>query len=228
MKWMDVVAHNLANVSTTGFKRDAARFNEGLDRVMQANGGRGEKIGRFAAGAVQKSVQTIFEQGSLTVTGGRTDFALLGDQGMFAIQTKDGVRFTRNGAFTMDASGNLQTWTGDAVLDRDLNPITIPAPFNFQLGEDGSINMGDTKVTELGIFAGNFKKLGDNQFEGEGARLLDRSQVRVRQGTIEQSNVEAITEMIAMIKLNRAFELAQKGANTQDEATQRLIQAIQS
>lgn len=227
IQWLDVVTHNLANVSTTGYKRDSIGFDEGLNRLMNRDGGNGPEIGSLGAGPTARGKLTIFEQGSLTMTGNRTDFAIAKPDGMFAVETPQGVRYTRDGAFTQDGQGNLVTVTGAKVLDREGKAIQLK-PGEFSVSPSGEITQGGAKVADLAVFQGAFSKAGENLFTSSNATLLDPSQVDVRQGALEQSNVNAIEEMVAMIKLNRAFEMAQKSATSQDDTSGRLIQALQS
>lgn len=226
VQWLDVVTQNLANVSTTAYKRDAVGFDEGLQRLMNADGGQGPEVGFLGAGPTARPRHVIFEQGAVVATGSRTDFAIARPEGMFAVQTQGGIAYTRNGAFSQDTQGYLVTQAGDKVLDRQLNPIQLTGA-EFTLSRSGEITQASAVVAELGVFDGAFAKLGENLFEAESPRLMDASELDVRQHAVEQSNVNAITEMVAMIKLNRAFEMAQKSASSQDETSGRLIQALQ-
>lgn len=227
IQWLDVVTHNLANVSTTGYKRDSIGFDEGLNRLMNRDGGNGPEIGTLGAGPTARGKLTIFAQGSLTMTGSRTDLALAKPDGMFAVETPQGVQYTRDGAFTQDNEGNLVTVNGAKVLDRDGKAIQLK-PGEFSVSPSGEVTQNNAKVTDIAVFQGAFTKAGENLFTSANATLMDPSQVDIRQGALEQSNVNAIEEMVAMIKLNRAFEMAQKSATSQDDTSGRLIQALQS
>ncbi|MES1228446.1 MAG: flagellar hook-basal body protein [Armatimonadota bacterium] len=227
IQWLDVVSHNLANVSTTGYKRDVVGFNEGLDRLMNADGGQGAQIGTLGSGPTERTKYTVFQQGAINATGNRTDRALGKPQGMFAVQGADGIKYTRDGAFTQDSQGFLVTQTGEKLLDRANNPIQLK-PGEFSVGPEGDITQQGVKVADIAVYDGAFTKAGDSLYTSTNATLMDASQVDVRQGAIEQSNVNAIEEMVAMIKLNRAFEMAQKSATSQDETSGRLIQALQN
>ena len=224
---LDIVTHNLANVSTTAYKRDVAGFDEGLNRIMNADGGQGPEVGTLGAGPTERTKYTIFEQGAVSATGNRTDLALAKPDGMFAVQTEQGTSYTRNGAFTQDNEGFLVTQNGDKLLDRANIPIKL-APGDFTVGPNGDITQKGAKVADIAVYEGAFSKAGDNLYTSSSATLMDPMQVDIRQGAIEQSNVNAIEEMVAMIKLNRAFEMAQKSAISQDETSGRLLQTLQN
>ena len=104
----------------------------------------------------------------------------------------------------------------------------IPAPGDFQVGQRGDITAQGNHVADLAVYDGAFDKVGNNLFSSSSPKLMDSTNVDIRQGALELSNVNPINEMVAMIRLNRAFEMAQKSAQSQDESTQKLIQALQS
>jgi flagellar hook-basal body protein len=110
---LDVIAQNLANASTTGFKRDGIAFNEALMRTMADFGGNGRNLGEMGAVQAMNVKYTDMEQGTLQVTGNPLDVAIQ-EEGMFAVQTDQGVRYTRAGSFTLDNTGRLVPyWTSD-------------------------------------------------------------------------------------------------------------------
>jgi flagellar basal body rod protein FlgG len=119
------------------------------------------------------------------------------------------------------------TVSGAKVLDRDGKPIQLK-PGEFAVSPAGEVSQAGVRVADIAVFQGAFSKAGENLFTSTNATLMDESQVDIRQGALEQSNVNAIEEMVAMIKLNRAFEMAQKSATSQDDTSGRLIQALQS
>jgi len=224
-QWLDVISHNLANVSTAGYKRDVIAFNDGLLREMQQQAS-GETVGLLGAGPIAKGQYTVFEVGVASATGNPLDLALTSERGMFGIQTAQGQFFTRDGAFTLDNQRRLVTQSGGLVLDDQNRPITIPTG-KIEISPEGQIDVNGVVVAKLGVWDGAFTKSGNGMYSASSARLLEDGSGRMQQGAIESSNVNAIEEMIAMIRLNRAFELAQKSAQSQDESSQRLIQSLQ-
>ena len=223
---LSVISNNLANASTAGFKRDTLAFNETLERLLRADSGTGKEVGRLGSGPEPKGVYTIFEVGNIRPTGNPLDFSIATEPGMFAVQTPQGVKYTRNGSFGLNPLGQIVTSAGFPVLDESLSPIELPNG-KAEVGRDGTIVVDNEEVAKIGVFKGEFTKDGFGLFNGEG-QLMDEDETIVVQGSIEASNVNAIEEMIMMIKLNRAFEMAQKSATSQDESTQRLIQVLQN
>lgn len=224
---MDVISNNLANTGTTGFKRDALIFNEALERVLKANGGSGREVGPLGNGPGAKGLYTVFEMGNLQATGNPMDLAIGTKEGMFAVQTPQGVKYTRDGVFALDLEGFMVDGNGYRVLDDGGADIQLD-PGKLEISETGLITVNGNEVARIGLYQGTFDKDGFGLFESPDAVALDEEQVKVQQGFVEASNVNAIEEMILMIKLNRAFEMAQKSASSQDESTQRLLQALQS
>lgn len=223
---MDVISNNLANTGTTGFKRDALVFNEALERVLKANGGAGREIGPLGNGPGAKGLYTVHEMGNLQATGNPMDLAIGTKEGMFAVQTPQGVKYTRDGVFALDLEGFMVDGNGFRVLDDSMSEIQLD-PGKLEVGQDGLITVNGNEVARIGLFQGSFDKDGYGLFVSSDAVALDEEQVMVQQGFVEASNVNAIEEMVLMIKLNRAFEMAQKSASSQDESTQRLLQILQ-
>ncbi len=224
-QWLDVVANNLANASTTGFKRDGLTFNDGLVRQMAAAGGTGPNLGSIGSGSVVKDVYTDDSPGVITATGNALDVAIRTPHGAFAMQTAGGVRFTRDGSFQLDSQRRIVDKSGQPVLNRQLQPITLPQGA-VTVAEDGSVTVADKVVDQIGVFDGSFSKQGGNVSTSANAQPIDTPQLVPR--SLEASNVNAIEEMIAMIRLNRAFELAQKSVQSQDDSTERLVSSLQN
>ncbi len=223
--WLDTVSHNLANISTTGYKRDVMVFNEGLQRELNANEGTGRAVGTMGAGTIPQAEYTIFEVGHQVPTGNPLDLAISTSSGMFAVQTAAGTRYTRDGAFRLDQDRNLVTLDGNKVLDGQNNAISVPAG-KFEVGRDGSLMVNERPIGTLGLVGGTFTKVGGNLFTSSNATAIPATEAQVSQGFLESSNVNAIEEMIAMIRLNRAFEMAQRSATSQDESTQQLVNSL--
>lgn len=223
-KWMDVVSNNLANVSTHGFKRDDLVFNDALVREMHAGGGRGGYLGSLGSGVEIKGQYSIFTRGAITATGNPLDMAIDSDKGLFAVQTPAGIRYTRDGAFQLDANRRIVTKAGHPVLDDRGSEIELPEG-KVKVVQSGAVLVDDVEIARIGVYEGTFTKLGDNLFSSSTAEAIDEPVLKP--GSIENSNVNAIEEMITMIGVNRLFEMAQKSITQQDELTQRLIQSLQ-
>lgn len=218
---LDVIANNLANLNTNGFKRDQIAFQEALDQTLVS--GSGGSLGQLGSGPVAIGRSTVFEPGPQIETGNDLDVAINGEQGLFAIRTPWGVRYTRDGSFSLDSTGQMVTKQGYPVLGEDLRPIDLPDG-KVQIGMDGAIAVDGKPAGQLGIFDGQFLKEGQGLFASSGAKPL--AEPSVTPGAIEGSNVNAIEAMVSMIALNRTYEMAQKSISQQDELTQRLISSI--
>lgn len=225
-KWISTISNNLANAATTAFKRDALIFNEGLERMMTQPGNVGAKVGGLGAGPAEYGTFTIWENGTLNPTGNAFDIAIANERAAFKVMTPQGEFFSRNGALALGPNRELVTSTGAQVLDRSGTPIVVPRG-NVSIAQDGTVEVAGQRVGQIGLFEGVFDKVGEGMYSSVDATEMDPNAVRIRQGFIESSNVNAVEEMISMIKLNRAFEMAQKSAQSQDESTERLIGILQ-
>jgi flagellar basal-body rod protein FlgF len=231
------IANNLANVNTSGYKKDQAVFREFPkflkhrlnDDILLTQHGHIDfqpPVGLVGTGTTVDDIFTHFEQGQLMKTENTFDLALWGD-GFFSVMTPDGERYTRSGNFTINSEGELATMEGYNVLDVNGNAITVG--FNdVAVGGDGTLysmtSDANTPFSQLKIvgFEDNrgLKKIGDNLFtttehSGE-AELTGQPTVEVKQGYIERSNVNIVTEMVSMIEVQRAYEANQKVIQNHD------------
>lgn len=220
---LDVVSHNLANVSTNGFKREGLAFNDTLQRALFTEDGR--NIGKLGMGGWQQEHFTVMEPGSMTTTGNPLDVAVMEPTGFFAVQTSAGTRYTRDGSFAVDSDRRLTTHTGMPVLDAANREITVPTG-KVEIDGHGGVIVDGQMVATIGVFEGQVTKAGEGLYDGAQMKSIEGPLLQA--GVIEGSNVNAIEEMVAMIKLNRIYEMAQRGALSQDEMTQKLLTAIQN
>ncbi len=221
---LDVITHNLANASTTGFKRDGVAFSERFERQLRANAGFGPAIGSLGSGATLESRFTDFEPGALKPTGNPLDIAIQGPKGVFAVQTPQGVRYTRDGSFRLSESGEIVNQMGHPVLDNRGRTIDVQNG-KVLIQDDGTVLVDNAEAGQIAIYDGALTKVGDNLYESTDAKAID--DVLMKAGHLESSNVNAIEAMTGMITLNRVFELSQKSIQQQDELMQRLIQSLQ-
>lgn len=239
---MDVIANNLANASTTGFKKSRAEFEDLLSETLRGVTGPDPKgISNPSPLEVGLGVRTgstsrSFSQGDLATTSNPTDIAIMG-AGFFKIQMLSGESgYTRAGNFTIDAMGRLVTQNGEVVEPG----ITVP-PETTQLSVkvDGTVEATLTNREQpivLGqielytfINPGGLATLGNNLFaatvasgEAQRARPGEQGAGSLAQGTLEGANVKAVEEMIAMIACQRAYELNSKVIQTADAMLQKL------
>jgi len=193
---LDIIAHNLANVGTPGFK--AVRF---YLREMEANKG----------GAVP-SIFTDFRAGLVEKTENSLDLAIEGD-GFFTIETKRGIRYTRAGNFTIDRNSRLVTMKGDPVLG-EAGPLILKGR-KISVSAEGVVKVDGVEVGKLRIVDFENRQAlsreGDGLFvDGGTAGVKQVGNPRLKAGERELSNVEAIREMVELIEVQRSFETYQK------------------
>jgi flagellar basal-body rod protein FlgF len=204
---MDITSNNIANSSTTGFKRESISFETFMSR---ANGGKPINF------VVDSGTYRDTASGPIQSTGNQLDLAIQG-QGYFQVQGTDGKpRYTRAGSFQTNNQGQLTTQSGLPVLNDGGQPITIPDTVTeINIAADGFITAktdNGTSLAEIGKI-GVVKFQNEQQMQAEGAGLYSSSQApsvaensSVIQGALEQSNVEPVSEMSQMIKIYRSYE----------------------
>ncbi|MCG8530161.1 MAG: flagellar basal-body rod protein FlgF [Desulfovibrionales bacterium] len=214
------ISNNLANINTTGFKRDTLAFKDTFvmfahDQIMEPVANvRSEKLfpePKLMAKPRIALSQTDFSQGTVKVTGGTLDLAIVGE-GFFKVQTPDGDFLTRNGKFRQSTDGTLVTDRGYPVLS-DGGPITLPRNAKVVIGEQGEIIANNVQVAQLQLVTfedlRGLEKLGQNMFRvREGSDIVEQpaEQASIQQGALETANVEVVSEMVNMIEANRQFE----------------------
>ena len=218
----EIVANNLANVNTAGFKKDEGvygSFKEVL--LMRTRDSKVEQVfGRYNLGVkTMAMVGTDFSPGGQYATNNPFDLSINGP-GFFVVQTPNGIRYTRNGSFSLDPEGKLVTKEGYAVLGEG-GPVILSMDGQFEVAPDGSIKNGRETIDKLLIV--DFPDKSVLQKEGHNFWLTrDPGQEikvdsRVSQGFLENSNVNIIKEMIAMIEVERAYNLDQRAVRSYDE-----------
>ncbi len=195
---LEASANNLANVDTTGFKKDVISF----DRMFKAQ------------------FNTDFSQGSIRSTGSPLDLAIAG-RGFFKVQTSSGVNYTRNGIFSLNANKILVDQNGDPVLGKN-GPIKIDGE-QVDINEKGEVYVDGNIVDSLDIADFNnlrkLEKKGLNNFVYKGNPSDEKipEHFSIKQRAIEESNVKTVDEMVNMIDHNRMYEVFQKMMLTFDE-----------
>ena len=215
----DVIANNLANATTTGFRRSvttATPFAETLLVNMRAPGA--PAVGALSRGTQLEGATMLAGQGALRATGNPLDLALVGDA-HFAIDTPGGRRYTRDGAFSVAADGRLVTAAGDQVAGVG-GAIRIAPGAPVDVAADGTVSQ-DGQVRGRLLLAA----LQPGGIVAEGGSRVNGAPgapdgTRVRQGHLEQSTVNVVTEMVELIRTMRSFEANQKAAQSHDEALQ--------
>lgn len=219
MQEMQVVANNLANSSTTGYKTDRAIFAEFLV-------GTGPQQDSLSMGGLAGHAFKM-EQGALKFTGGQFDLAVQGE-GFFVLQTPQGPRLTRAGHFQLSSESTLIDGFGNAVLGAGGNPITIPEDAsNVSIGNDGSISADGQLIDRVGVVRANGELQRDsNTFFAAPEGYAQFDEATVVQGALEQSNVLPVLEVARMIEVQRAYEAGQAMLEREDERITQLISAV--
>ncbi|WP_223428011.1 flagellar hook-basal body complex protein [Tateyamaria pelophila] len=220
MREMQVVANNIANAATAGFRQEGVVFSE---YVKSVQGGASLSMGH---GNVR---QTSFVQGGLEETGGTFDFAIEGN-GFFLIETPDGERLTRAGSFSPNGEGDLVTFDGHRVLDAGGAPIFIPPNAEtIGVGSDGTMSADGDFVGQIAVVVPN-DAVSMERANGVMFRADDGYEpaetARVMQGFVEGSNVDPISQLARMIEVQRAYEMGQSFLDSEDERVRRAMDAM--
>lgn len=232
----EIIANNLANINTPGYKEDLPIFTlqnqseETVQDQISDNSSIRQKISPYTP---PFGVRTDFSSGPIKATGNALDLALSGD-GFFAIQTADGIRYTRQGNFRLDQDGVLITQNGDNVLGQG-NEIVIDGQ-QVAVGLDGTVEVDGEVVDQIRLVRFNdpklLKKIGDTLFapaDGFGAEIEEGGEdTTINQGYIELSNVNAIRSMTDMIEALRVSEAYQKVIHASDESLSKTINDVPS
>jgi flagellar basal-body rod protein FlgF len=221
-KAQDVLAMNLANVNTTGFKADRPVFETALQRTLYRVERTGSTpIGTLSAGTLLTTTYTDLQPGPLMRTGNPLDVAIEGE-GYFAVQTPAGIRYTRNGAFSLNAEGILITRESFPVLGTQ-GVIRLPHSATLEIGEDGSLRIDGKVVDRLQIVQGTMRKDTNGWLVGNATPVATP---RLITGMLEGANVNIVREMVEMIEYLRAYETHQRVIQAQDETLGRAINEI--
>lgn len=229
MKRMDVVSNNLANIDTKGFKSDnllSRSFGEILNEKIKDPNVLNVRTLETGAGIHIDEIHTLFKQGALEQTNRNCDLSILGE-GFFAVETPYGERFTRAGNFTVDAYGYLTTNEGYRVLSED-GHIYVGSD-DFSVSADGTITaQGVTNKLRIVTFADNqnLRKQGSNLFYSIGGQPSTAANYQIKQGCLENSNVDLTTQMIELINISRNFETNQRVVRMMDEVLGKTVNEV--
>lgn len=241
---LDVISHNLANVSTTGFKRATAVFEDLMYQNLRQVGANSTEQSQLPTGLqLGLGVRTVatsrsFTQGSMQQTNNQLDLAIKGN-GFFQVTQPDGtIGYSRDGSFQVDAQGRLVTSSGLPVA----NGITVPAgATNVSIATDGTVSAtisGQATPQTIGTLAlANFvnpaglEPRGENLYaetaasgQPNGGTAGTNGLGTIMQGFLETSNVNVVQELVSMIQTQRAYEMNSKAIQTSDQMLQKLGQ----
>ncbi len=239
-KKMDVISNNMANVSTTGFKKDTVVYESFPDALYKriydtkSNLNPSGNVGTLQLGSDVGEIYTYFNQGQLVNTNNNTDLAITGANSAFFTVTgtdEEGNSmeyFTRDGSFVVDKDNVLRTKDGYAVAGQD-GPVVIGSG-DFAIDEDGSVIQNGEILDRLLIKqfdnTETLRKFGSNMLESTDDTTEQEFSGVVRQGHLEQSNVTIVKEMVNMITVTRSYEANQKIITSIDTTLDKAVNEV--
>jgi len=227
----NVIANNLANIDTAGFKRDLAVFrtrgNEASERdEFEVNA----VLDRMGGGVLLDEVSFTTKTGSFIQTGNPLHVALAGD-GLFAVTDGRATYYTRAGDFRRSADGRLVTADGMfGVLDAGGREVRVDGAADVEIGRSGSISANGEPLGQLQIVGpfdtSRFEKVGDNLYRWAGPGEPQRLRAEVHQNALEAARVDSIREMIALIQSFRSYETNMRMIQMQDGTLAQLVRDV--
>jgi flagellar basal-body rod protein FlgG len=237
---IDTIAHNLANVNTTGFKKSRAEFQDLMYQTLKAGGGSVSNAQRetneiqIGTGTVPTATQKSSVQGDVQSTSNPFDIAIVGD-GFFQIRRPDGtLAYSRDGSFKLSGDGTIVTSHGYVLepgvsITSDSRNISISREGIIEVNEgtsDSASRIGQLELAKFVNVAG-LKAIGDNLFvetPASGAPIVGTGGTEgfgeIQQGFLESSNVDVVEEMVSMIVAQRAYEINSKTIKTVEDMLQ--------
>lgn len=232
----DVIANNLANASTVGFRKEGlviSSFTDILDREVSGS----EQASTETMSGHQLQTDSNIKhrsvthggQGALKETGSAFDLALDDNgNGMFTIKTSRGIEFTRAGKFRLNNEGFLVTPDGSQLMGHN-GPIRATGN-EFKVSDDGVVSIDGKKVDRIlvSVFEdpADMKRAGSTAFNAGTPRVRASTDFRVKQGYLEMSNVNALQEMVGLMEVMRNFEANQKALSANDQRLQKAVNEL--
>jgi flagellar basal-body rod protein FlgF len=220
-KQTDVLAHNIANMNTNGFKAQNMLAIEHLAQPPESDS-------HFSM-VTDYATVTNTSEGPIRATGNPLDVALQGD-GYFAVETGAGPRYTRDGSFTINDEGVLVNQQGLRILDVNNDPIEIPDGIqDIEIDSDGNIALDGIETTQLQVVtfdtARLLQHLGNGLYNHPEAPF-PAEDTNVVQGTLEGSNVNGVGEMTQLINVQRSYQRVQNMMNQEHERVRQMIRTL--
>ena len=228
MESLDILANNLANSETGGYKADREFYSVYASAEALADTGNSSSPSNVTTLPVVEKQWTDLSPGDLKPTWNPLDLAVNGD-GLFTIQTARGVRYTRNGSFRLSPTGTLTTADGNAVRSQAGSPITLDQRLPVEVLPDGTIQQAGNPVARIGMASfdsGGLAKEGANYFLAAQGAILKPATGSVVQGKLEQSNVGAAESAVRLVSITRQFEMLQKAAGIGNDLSRKAIEEV--
>ncbi|NOX39549.1 MAG: flagellar hook-basal body complex protein [Alphaproteobacteria bacterium] len=221
LKEMQTIANNIANLSTTGYRREGVIFSE----FIRSTGPNSPSLS-FADG---NGRLTDTQQGALDQTNGKFDFAIEGP-GFFVLSTPRGNRLTRAGAFSPNDQGDLVSMDGFRVLDSGGAPIFVPPDAkSISLAPDGTLSADGNPLAQVGVVTPDdltsLIREGGVMFRTSSNTSVVENP-KISQGFLEKSNVSPVSEMSRMIEVQRSYELGQKFLEREDQRIRSVVRIL--
>jgi flagellar basal-body rod protein FlgF len=230
-----VIAQNLANANTTGYKEDIPRFQSFEENLVACSDESGTPLGPLGSGSNMMGTFTDLSDGPLQQTGNNLDIAMRGDA-YFSVQTNQGVMYSRDGSLTLSNDGILvQASSGLPVLDTRGRTITTSTKSHqINIDSSGNVMVDGTNEGQIGIYTitpdDNPQKMGDNLLStSDTPAALDPSEAAlppIVSGYLEGSNVNIVREMVTMIACTRAYEANAKTLQAHDAIQEKAVSEV--
>ena len=217
---LSVIAHNIANSSTTGFRREGVVFSEYVARMAD------DPSLSMARGNTRHVDLT---QAGLTMTGATFDLAIEGE-GFFLVESPTGQQLTRAGSFTPNAEGELVTMDGHQLLDMGGAPVFAPAGADhIAIATDGTISADGEPIGQIGLWLPedplSLRHQSGTLFTADAVQPAEEGAL-IRQGFLEDSNVDPLSEIARMIEVQRIYEMGQNFLDREDERVRSVVQTL--
>lgn len=222
---LDIIANNIANSDTTGFKVESAMVRtDASDKAKMIDGPKSLKF------VIDDGVLRDFSQGTLRQTGGTFDLGIEG-QGFFKIQTAAGERYTRDGRFTLSPDGRLTNQAGEPVGGEGGDIVVNPQDGPVSISADGVLSQKGERIGKIDVVAfddlASLAKDGDNQLRNtSNVQPVAATAARVKQGMLEGSNVNSIAQVTRMIELTRSYESMAKTIEGSADLSRRSVERL--
>lgn len=222
---MDAIANNLANMSTPAFKRETPQFQEYIEQLQPAEGESGPQALSFVQ---NKGMLRDLSEGHVETTGAPFDLAING-QGYFVVQTAAGPRYTRNGHFSLDQEGRIVSDSGDPVQGEGGDISIASTDGDIHIAADGTVSGINGQIGKLSIV--DFPS--DSALVKQGGSLYSTAQASqpatgaiIKQGALENSNVQPVVEMSNMIEVMRSYQATANLSQSQSDLTRQSIDKL--
>lgn len=222
---LEVVANNMANANTPGFKAEQMMFREFLVDTRSSERAMGPKLSFVQDFGTLRDTR----EGTLSKTDNPFDFAIHGE-GWFQVETESGMRYTRNGHFRLDENGMMVNTNGFAVMDENDNPIILaPNEARIEVSQDGTVSTENGAVARIKVvrFANEqqMRKAGDTLFDtAEQPETIARP--FIAQGMVEESNVQPVVEVTRMTQILHQYQAMQKMIDTEHERRVKAMEVL--